>query len=298
MSDFMITVFGIVGYSVFMEVENFHKKGETLISNIMHEEIGAKGFNQALTLAYQGVNVNFICSLGDDVFSKLVKNDLKKYNINYYIKEKKGKAPFACILTNSKGNNQVTVFPGVKLELEDLDFIEIEEIIKKSDLVLLQLEIPNEINFKVIEIANKYKVKVILNPAPSKNFVSDYFKYSLLMTPNEHEVKDIFKIENLNDYDKVKSRFKEKGVQEIVITLGEKGALIYDGKFRHIATTPLKAIDTTGAGDIFNGILAYMLVKGNTLYDSVLTANALASQSVLKKYVLEAIPTLEDIKKN
>ena len=297
MNDLTITVFGICGYSVFMEVENFHKKGETLISNIMHEEIGAKGFNQALTIARQGVNVNFVFSLGDDVFSKIVKEDLKKYNINYYIKEKKGKAPFACILTNSKGDNQVTVFPGVNLELEDLDFIKIEEMIKNSDLILLQLEILNEINFKVIEIANKYKVKVVLNPAPSKNFTSEYFKYNLLMTPNEHEAKDIFKINSLDDLKGLTSKFKEKGIQKIVITLGEKGALIYDGEFRYVETKKINAIDTTGAGDIFNGILAYMLARGNSLYESVLMANALAGQSVLKKYVLEAIPTLEDIKK-
>lgn len=297
MSNLNITVFGICGYSVFMEVDKFHKKEETLISNSIHEEIGSKGFNQALTIAKQGLNVNFISAIGDDVFSKIVKDEFKKYNINYYIKEKKGKAAFACILTNSTGDNHVTVYPGVKLELTDLDFIEIEDVIKKSNLVLLQLEIPNEINFRIIEIANKYKVKVILNPAPSKNFSEEYFKYKLLMTPNECEVKDIFKLDNLNDYEILKKKFKAKEIQEIVITLGDKGVLVYDGVFKKIKTNKVKAIDTTGAGDVFNGILSYMLVKEESLYNAALMASKAATTSVLKKYVLEAIPSLEDIKK-
>ncbi|MDD3382339.1 MAG: PfkB family carbohydrate kinase [Bacilli bacterium] len=296
MDNSTITVFGICGYSIFMEVENFHKKEETLISNTIHEEIGSKGFNQALTISKQGLNVNFISSVGDDVFSKIVKDEFKKYKINYYIKEKPGKTAFACILTNSKGDNQVTVYPGVKLELLDLDFKEIEDLVKKSSLVLLQLEIPNEINFRIIEIAKKYKVKVILNPAPSKNFSEEYFRYELLMTPNECEVKEIFKIDDLNDYEILKKKFKTKGVQEIVITLGSKGVLVYDGDFKKIKTDKVKAIDTTGAGDVFNGMLAYMLVKEESLYNAALMASKAATTSVLKKYVLEAIPSLEDIK--
>lgn len=297
MNKAVITVFGICGYSVFMEVDRFHKDGETIVAKQIHEEIGAKGFNQALASARQGAKVNFVFALGSDLYSRKVLKDLKNYPVKCFVEKKKGKSPFACILTNAQGDNQVTVYPGVRLDHQNFNISKYEKLIKESTVVLLQLEIPNEINFEIINLCKKHGVKVILNPAPASNFLSEYLDFDILLTPNESEAKEILGLDNLEDDKLIVQACLEKKINQLIITLGAKGVLVYDEKISIIKAPKVKVLDSTGAGDVFNGVLASSIAGGMSLSAAVVSAVQAASLSVTKKYVLNAIPTLEDLGK-
>ena len=160
-----ISVIGICGNSIFMDVDHFHEKGETLVANSFHEEIGGKGINQAIVAARMGAKVSFLGAIGDDSDGEKCKQTAIDYGINGCFAVKKGsKTTFAVILTDKNGENQVTGFRSAQLEKQDvLDF---EGEIASSDILLLQHEVPEEVNEVAVEIANKHNVKVILNPAP------------------------------------------------------------------------------------------------------------------------------------
>ena len=266
-----ISVIGICGNSVFMYADHFHEKGETISANSVFEEIGGKGINQAVAAKRMGAEVSFLCAIGDDSNGEKSVQEAKKNGINAHFKIKEGKAtPFAFILTDKNGENRVTVYKSA--ELEENDVLDFESKIAQSDILLLQQEVPPSVNEKAVELADKYGVKVILNPAPIRDIPDKMAEKVFIVTPNEQEMQSI----NIK-------RFKN-----CVATLGKDGCLI-NGKER-ISAIEVKAVDTTGAGDTFNGALAVCIAEGMSLEKASRYAVAASGISVSKKYVLNAIP--------
>ena len=246
-----ISVIGIAGNSIFMNVDHFHKKGETVNAQSVYEEIGGKGFNQALTCAKMGAEVSFLCAVGEDVFAKQCEQSAKQY--------------------------QVTGFRDAELSVDDVALFEKE--IADSDILLLQNEVPCEVNEAAIKLANKYGVRVILNPAPIRSISENIAKSVFAVTPNEHEQSAIDTL-----------RFKN-----VITTLGSKGCLI-NGE-TNIQALKVKAVDTTGAGDTFNGVLAVCLADGMDIQTACKYATVASGISVTKNGVLNAIPTKEEIER-
>ena len=273
-----ISVIGICGNSIFMDVDHFHENGETLVANSFHEEIGGKGINQAIAAARMGARVSFLGAIGDDSDGEKCKQTAIDYGINGCFAVKKGsKTTFAVILTDKNGENQVTGFRSAQLEKQDvLDF---EGEIASSDILLFQHEVPEEVNEVAVEISKKHNVKVILNPAPIRPVSEKIAKSVFAVTPNEQEKKAI----EIN-------RFKN-----VITTLGNKGCSINDNIF--IKAIDVKPVDTTGAGDTFNGVLAVCLAEGKTLEESCKYAVCASGLSVTKKGVLNSIPTREQIER-
>lgn len=273
-----ISVIGICGNSIFMNVDHFHEKGETLVANSVYEEIGGKGINQAIACAKMGAEVSFLCAIGDDADGEKCKQTAKVFGINGFFSVKNGlKTTFAVILTDKSGENQVTGYRNA--ELSAFDVISFEEEIASSDILLLQHEVPEEVNEVAVEIAKKHNVKVILNPAPIRLIPEKIAKLVFAVTPNEQEVKAINK-----------TLFKN-----VITTQGKKGCSINDNIF--IKAIDVKPVDTTGAGDTFNGVLAVCLAEGKTLEESCKYAVCASGLSVTKKGVLNAIPTKEEIER-
>ena len=273
-----ISVIGICGNSVFMYAYHFHENGETLVADSVFEEIGGKGINQATAAKRMGAEVSFLAAIGDDENGKKCIEAAKENGITAEFKIKPGKVtPFAFILTDKYGENRVTEYKSA--ELDEGDVVSFEKEIASSDILLLQQEIPTAANEKAIEIAQKHKVRVILNPAPIRHISDEIAEKIFAVTPNEQEMQAI----DIN-------RFKN-----CITTLGKKGCLI-NGKIS-VLGIDVKAVDTTGAGDTFNGVLAVCIAEGMDLTEACKYAVTASGISVSRKYVLKAIPYRNEIEK-
>jgi len=270
-----ISVVGICGNSIFMYADHFHQNGETLVADSVFEEIGGKGINQAVAAKRMGAEVSFLAAIGDDENGKKCIKAAEENDINAHFKVKNGKTtPFAFILTDKNGENRVTEYKTA--ELDEDDVFSFEEEIASSDILLLQQEVPSCVNEKAVEIAKKHNIKVILNPAPIRDISDDMAKNVFAVTPNEQEIQaiDVNRFENC------------------ITTLGKKGCLI-NGK-TSVSAIEVKAVDTTGAGDTFNGVLAVCIAEGMDLEKACKYAVTASGISVGRKYVLNAIPYREE----
>lgn len=294
-----IAIIGLSGESVFMKVDHFHKKGETIVSDEFYVEPGGKGYNQAVAVNRLGGEAHFLSSVGDDSYGE----ECEHYLVNegvvpYFVKKKNKKTAFATILTDKIGENQVTVFKGASKDLSLVDIDIFKEVIQSSDLLLLQLETDKELLNKAIDFANAANVKIILNPAPAIGYDDEMLKKVWAITPNENEARKIFSLEENISIDSIVEKVKEKEIKRVIITLGDKGALIInEGILKRIPPVKAKAIDTTGAGDVFNAAFSVKIALGNNVEEAVTFANVAAALSVEKEHVLSSIPYLEDVEK-
>ena len=270
----MIAVIGLVGRSMFFRVPRFHSGGETVHATEFYEEWGGKGFNQAVAAARQGAKVSFLGKVGNEADSCAVSAFCEKEGIApvvYYSDPSVLPTACAAILTDSSGETRVTVARGSELDEADVDF-GFKEAIANADILLLNNEVPEEVNLCASEIAEANGVKIIFNPAPSRPVSEALKRCVFLWTPNEFEEVALGDVPG-----------------EIVTTLGAKGCRIRStGEV--IPAPPAQAVDSTGAGDTFNGVLAVRLAEGASLRDACIAANAAAAQSVAVRYVLPSIP--------
>ena len=270
-----IAVIGIVGNSVFLPVDHFHQGGETVEASSVHFEPGGKGFNQAVAARRCGANVSFLAAVGFEYRNEFTAF-LDKEGIDHTLVFKDESTAFAAIVTDKAGSNHVTVYQGAQLTKNDVSLF--EDSIKEADILLLNNEVAEEVNVEAIRIAKKYGVKCILNPAPTRK-TDDFIIDSIdLFTPNEHETLGI---EDKNN---------------VIVTLGAEGCLIKSTDEIIPAASFGSAVDTTGAGDTFNGVLSAMLASGKTLADSAKVANTVAALGVTRRYAVSSIPTSNDIK--
>lgn len=269
-----IAVIGICGNSIFLPVEHFHRPGETLTATSCFEEVGGKGINQAIAAARMGAQVHFLAAVGDDGGSCI--RQIENAGVCGHFAHRAGeKTTFACILTDPQGENRVTVYRGA--ELTPADVADFEEQIKESQVLLLQNEVPEEVNEAAARIAKQYGVTVVLNPAPSRPISKALAALVDVVTPNEQERKAL------------DGRFPV-----CITTLGGDGC---DVNGTRLPAFPVEAVDTTGAGDTFNGVLAVGLAEGKPLLDACRCASAAAALSVTKKGVLNAIPYKDEIER-
>jgi len=270
-----ISVIGICGNSVFMYADHFHEPGETLVADSVYEEIGGKGINQAIAAKRMGAEVSFLCAVGDDENGKKCIQTLKENNINAYCKTKNGKStPLAFILTDKNGENRVTVHKSAQLSAKDV--ISFENEIASSDVLLLQQEVPDEVNETAVKLAEKHNVRVILNPAPIRNISDEMSGKIFAVTPNEQEMQAI----------------ETDHFKNCITTVGKKGCVINNSEA--VPGIEVKVVDTTGAGDTFNGVLAVCIAEGMDLKEACRYAVTASGISVGRKYVLNAIPHREE----
>ena len=264
-----IAIIGLVGKTIFMEVPRFHEGGETIVAKGIHEEWGGKGFNQAIAAARQDAAVSFLgaASAAD---TKAITDFCRVEGVTAKMCVKRESTACAAILTDGTGETRVTVYPGARLSAKDVDGF--AGSIATADFLLLNNEVPEEVNLAAVEIARQYGVKIIFNPAPVRKLPRKILEAVSIFTPNE---------------------FEEKGLGEVgcevITTLGVKGCRIRSTG-EEIPAPMVKAVDSTGAGDTFNAVLATRLSEGETLHDACVAANAAAAQSVSVKYVIPSLP--------
>ncbi|WP_053365160.1 ribokinase [Bacillus sp. FJAT-27245] len=280
-----ITVIGSINMDLVSITDQIPQKGETLIGQQFFMNPGGKGANQAVAAARLGAKVRMIGCVGDDSFAESLTQHLHKEGVDITnVKPVTGSTGTATIVV-SDNDNSIIVVPGANLHVT-ADFVESKRnIIADSDIVILQLEIPLEGVKKAIEIATENGVKTILNPAPICDLPDEILEQVTYLTPNEHEYASLAK------------NMGEKAIQgKVILTRGSKGvAFFQQGVQLEIPAYKVKTVDTTGAGDSFNGGLAFALGNGLSLEEACKYGNAVGALSTMKLGAQKGMPTKEEV---
>ena len=280
-----IAIIGLVGRSMFFEVPRFHSGGETITAKSLYEEWGGKGFNQAVAAARQDAAVSFLGAV-NAADAKAIKDFCLKEGIRATLATKKKPTATAAILTDGTGETRVTVYPGAELEVKDVDGF--AGSVAMADFLLLSNEVPEAVNLAAVAIAKQYGVKIIFNPAPARKLPKAIVEAVTIFTPNEFEEKLLASGFQLLGDDGLRAN-SSKLKAEVVTTLCAKGCRI--GSTGEVVPAPaVKAVDSTGAGDTFNAVLAVRLAEGEELREACVAANEAAAQSVAVRFVLPSIP--------
>ena len=268
-----IAIIGLVGKSMFFDVPRFHAGGETVIARDYYEEWGGKGFNQAVAAARQGASVMFLGAVNVSDL-EFLHAFCRNEGVDAKLAAKEKPTACAAILTDGTGETRVTVCPGAELDVEDVK--EFEGAVAAADFLLLNNEVPEDVNVAAVGLAAKYGVRVIFNPAPARPLPDAITERVSIFTPNEFEAETVADVPG-----------------EVVTTLGAKGCRIRSTG-EAVPAPQVKAVDSTGAGDTFNAVLAVCLAEGSSLRDACVAANAAASQSVAVRYVMPSLPKRKD----
>lgn len=261
---------------------------------------GGKGANQAVAAARMGHDVLFICKTGNDIFGQRAVEEFKKEGINtkYIAIDAEKASGTALIIVNISGENEIVVAPGANEAITEINIDIAENEIAASEVVLLQLEIPLTIVLHASKKAHRLGKKVILNPAPAQALPEDLFSYLFLITPNETEASLLTGV-TVGDIDstrKAATLLLEKGVENVIITLGAQGAF-FKNKIKEILVTApvVNAVDTTAAGDTFNGVLAGEITLGKDWKDAIEIACRAASISVTRMGAQASMPYRKEL---
>ena len=268
-----ILVVGSTNTDMVIKAAHLPRPGETILGGTFFMNPGGKGANQAVAIARLGAPVTFICKTGTDIFGHQSQQlfEAEGINTSYVFSDPQNPSGVALISVDDKAENCIVVASGANANLTPEDLKKAEEAIDQCDIVLLQLEIPMETVEYVAKIASEKGKKVILNPAPAQPLSAKLLSHLYLITPNETEAEMIsgVKITDEASANEAAQVLSEKGVQNVIITLGSKGALVYsNGESEVVPAYKVNAIDTTAAGDVFNGALTVALSEGRDLKEA------------------------------
>lgn len=297
-----ITVLGIFVADLCFIGKKIPSIGQTQIGNDFQIGPGGKGSNQAITIAKLNGDVNFISRLGDDEYGRMALEIYKSNNvkIDSVLLDKNEKTGVAGIFIDEKGNNSINVIPGVANKISKKDIDNNLDTIKNSKIFLTQLEISTDITMYALEKAKDFNCITILNPAPACTIDNQDFKLIDFFTPNEKEAEFYLnkKIENKEDIKQAAKDLLNLGIKNVIITLGEKGAFFKNDKEEYFLDAYKmidKVIDTTGAGDVFNGALAVALSNNKSVKEAIIFANKVAAISTTKLGAANSIPTIDQV---
>lgn len=285
----MITVIGSINMDLVVQTDDFPKQGETVLGQLFTTVPGGKGANQAVAAARLGGQVQMVASVGNDSFGLELLENLQANAVDISgVRQSSEVASGIANILLSDGDNRIIVVSGANFEVTPSYIDEMQESIRKSKLVILQLEIPIPTILHTLELCSTLNIPVLLNPAPAGGYDKKFMRYTTYLTPNETECEQIFGMD-------MESAL-ESHPNKLIVTLGSAGARYYDGD-RHIIVEGFKTevVDTTGAGDTFNGAFAFAIVEGYALKEAVQFANAAASLSVEKFGAQGGMPTCADV---
>ena len=295
-----IVVVGSSNTDMIIKVPHLPKAGETVLGGEFTKAAGGKGANQAVAAARAGGKVKFIAKIGDDIFGESAMDGFKKDGVDISRVSKDAEAPsgVAQIFVADDGENCIAVASGANAKLSQDDIEMAKDVIVSADVLLTQLETPVETISHAINIAKEYGKTVILNPAPAQPLPDELLANVTVITPNETEAEIISGIKVVDEGSAAKAprMIKEKGVETVIITLGSKGAFVdHGGEQYMVPGFKVDVVDTTAAGDTFNGALAVALSQKKSFREGVKFANAAAALSVTSLGAQPSVPYLNEI---
>ena len=267
--------------------------GETVLGDQFSIIPGGKGANQAVAASKLGAEVYMIGCIGNDSNGEFSLKNLKNMNVNTDCIEKINVTPTGVAnIIVAEQDNSIIVISGSNYKITKETISKYKNIILTADIVLLQLEIPIEVVEYTLQLCKENNISVILNPAPAVKLSRSMIENSTYITPNEHELKIIFGKDNLHDTDNIIKNYPNK----LIVTMGSKGVKYFDGnEIKSIPIYEVDIVDTTGAGDTFNGGLASSLVRGMKLDEAIKFANKAAALSITKLGAQSGMPMLEEM---
>ncbi len=281
-----VCILGSFNVDIVAKVERFPKGGESLMALGSTLGPGGKGANQAAAASRAGAKVHFVSKVGKDQFSRFAYDHLTSSEIHsfrLYQSEHEPTGNAIIYVSQQDGENMIAIYSGANKTITDDEVKEMTHELSDSDVLLLQLENNFSATLNAIRLASALGVKIIMNPAPYSADILHCLPYIDVVTPNETEASRLSGVE-VSDLASAKvaaQAIVKLGAPRVIITLGAHGALLYDNQqFQHIPAFPALSVDTTGAGDAFNGALAAALANGQTLSQAAIYASAFASLAV------------------
>jgi ribokinase len=298
----MSTIIVIGSSNTDMVIKSAHlpAPGETILGGEFFMNPGGKGANQAVAAAKLGGEVVFVAKVGDDIFGQEAVQGFKNEGINtdFIVVDPRNPSGVATIMVDDQGENCIAVASGANGTLCPADIDNALAQIDAADVLLMQLETPiPTIDYAASAGSEKWKT-IILNPAPAQALSDDLLAKLDVITPNEIEAEVLtgIKVENAGDAEKAAQALREKGVGTVIITLGSQGAFVVADSFTGmVPVRKVNAVDTTAAGDTFNGALAVGMANGLPIEAAVEFANKAASVSVTRLGAQASAPRLEEL---
>lgn len=290
-----ILVVGSINMDLVVRVPHSPKPGETVLGGDFETFPGGKGANQAVAAARMGGNVTMVGRVGNDDFGDTLIQGLLENTVktSHVIKDSDSPTGIAMIAVAPDGENMIVVAPGAnsKVSLEDVS--NTRELMRKSDLLLLQLECPLEIVCAAVDLAKVYEVPVVLNPAPAQPLPKSLLADVDYLTPNQTE---LIQLTGAHDLDQAIKITQDWGVRNLVMTLGPNGARVLSGGLdKHLPAHEITAVDTTAAGDAFNGALAVALAEQKSLLEAVRYGMAAGALAATKHGAQPSLPEREAV---
>jgi ribokinase len=289
-----IVVVGSSNTDMVVHAKRLPARGETVLGGKFIMTAGGKGANQAVAAVRLGAGVTFVARVGRDIFGDRALASYRADGINtdYIVRDDDEPSGVALIVVDQDAENIITVASGANGRLSPEDVCTAEPAIAEADSVLLQLEIPLDAVHATIDLAKRHNVRVILNPAPAQALSADLLRKVDVLTPNENEAERLAG-ERL---DSALEALAARGPGSVVMTCGARGCeVLLGGIHQQVAGFRVEAVDTTGAGDCFNGALAVMLAHGLKMIDAVRYANAAAALAVTRFGAQTSMPTDEEV---
>ena len=295
-----ILVIGSTNIDLVTQVDRLPVEGETLLSNRFERLCGGKGANQAYACGMLGGKISFLGAVGEDSFGTFAVDNLKKAGVDCrgmkFCKEESTGLALICV--DKKGNNSIVVVPGANGQCT-WEYTEGKQnFLEEADIIMAQLEIPTDCVYNVLKKASSEGKITILNPAPAPEHIPDWvYPHLCFITPNETELQKLtgMPVETPEEILAAARSLLSKGVKNVIATIGKRGAMLVNKDTEAVFAPPsVPAVDTTAAGDTFNGALAVQLAEGKSLEEAIRFANGAAALSVSREGAQASIPTRQE----
>jgi len=295
-----ITIVGAYNIDLSLKGQRLPALGESVIADQFIEGAGGKGSNQAVTAALFGADVKFVARVGSDSYGQYGLDMYKKLGISteFVTVDKTVHSGIAIILIDNNGKNMISVAPGANLKLCKEDIDRAGHVIEKSMLAGFQFENDLDTVFYGLRMAHEKGVLTFLDPAPARVISEDAYRHIDIIKPNETEASIItgIKVDNITSAESAGRWLVKRGIKTAIVTLGERGAVLVEGNTaRHFPSPSVKAIDSTGAGDIFSGVFMSALASGKATAGAIEYATAAAALSTTRLGVIDSIPSPEEV---
>ncbi|HCU57291.1 MAG TPA: ribokinase [Anaerolineaceae bacterium] len=292
-----ILVVGSINMDLVVRVPHSPGPGETVLGGDFETFPGGKGANQAVAAARMDGEVTMVGRVGIDAFGDSLIQGLLENNIKttHVIKDPETSTGVAMIAVSADGENMIVVASGANYKIGPDDVNNARDLMRETDLLLVQLECPLETVAAAVDLANAYNVPVVLNPAPAQSLPRTLLANIDVLTPNENELTLLSGEQNM---EKAIHKLKGWGVKNLVITLGANGArVVTEDMDRHLPAHEVTAVDTTAAGDAFNGAMAVTLAEGKPLLEAVQYGLAAGALAATKRGAQPSLPTRDAVEK-
>jgi ribokinase len=296
-----VVVFGSINMDLVARTPRLPGPGETITGKVFQTFPGGKGANQAVACSRLGAKTYMVGRVGGDEFGEKLKDELEKAGVDHenVVVDTMTSSGVALIAVEDSAENTIIVIPGANGQVDDQDLIRLEAVLTKSEVLLLQLEIPLEMVMAAAKLAKENNVKVILDPAPAQMLPEEIYPLLDIITPNETETELLvsFSLETKEDAAKAAKILMGRGASNVIIKMGSRGAFALMGdQEESFEPYQVTTVDTVAAGDAFNGALAVALSENLPVEKAIQWGMAGGALSVTKEGAQPAMPERKELK--